>query len=302
MSDEVKEVNTPPSIEQMVDQALAPSAAQETNSPENTQPTEAAQNEANSVKTGTPDGQVDGNKLPEHVPYSRFQEINRKEKEAREALEQERATAQRYAKMLDEVQRQKAQTPQSTQAAPQSKQARVQAIVEEVCSSNGWNFAALTEEQKATVLDQSILISGIFDKMVGPMLDERLGPMKQMRESWESEQVVGRAKAYWADEATKEGLDAKVVQLAIDKLFSDLDKTDPERREKLSQREVYLMATRDLIRERQVSQTSQASRDAVKANARPLGRAPQAQVADTPNKPAKPRDFVEKQLDAAGIR
>lgn len=295
-----------PSIDDRIDAMLNPAPTggeqQEASSPQTEQPEVKVEGGSDPTKTqGTPEQPETDKGFASHPKWI---ERETKLKEAREALQAKEAEASRYAKLLDELQKRQQTQPDNRQTQqPQSKQARVQAIVQEVCASEGWNFASLNEEQKAIVLDQSILISGMIDKIVGPMLDQRLAPYSQMRESMESEKVVGQAKAYWADEAKKDGLEAPVVDAAINKLFADLDRNDPERKEKLSPREVYLMATRDLIREKEQSQVRQEARNAVKVNARPLGKTVGTKVNEGTGPKKKLDDtYFENLMESNGVK
>jgi len=225
-----------------------------------------------------------------------WQEREAKLKEAREALAAKEAEAKRYAQLLDEFQKR-----QTTQQGSQ-KEATAQSIAEKACKKLGWDISRLNQEQQAYIKDHVDLTMAAVEDYVKDTLDKRLAPFEQSNRAWEAQQLQQKAEARWGELAKEDGLDVKLVQTAINNYCLELDKRDPERTIQLSDEDLYFRATRQLLRERETSQTRQEARTTVKANARPLGQAPQAQVADAPGKPQKPLDFLEKQLESLGIR
>jgi hypothetical protein len=325
--EEQKEVNSPPSIEEMVDSALAPTEqAQEQNSPEIAQAGETTQNEDNSVKTGiTAEVQPEGN-VPESIPYQRFQEINKKEKEAREAREKAERQLSSYSKLLDDPEvyykwllSQGYNDSQARQAmldkgwpAPSKEQVqpaptpadRFQSLAENVCKKYGWSINNLNEEQRAYVQDSVKLMMGVIEEAFPQMLDSRFKPLEDMaREmqvrkqiSEEEEKVKKLASEEFSHLSWEEH-----IKPAITKFLNDLDEKDPKRTIKLSYEDVYYRATRPLFKEHQESSVRQEARDKAKANARPL-RQTVPVVPTGKDKPEKPLDFLEKQLDSMGVR
>ncbi len=284
-----------PTIEQMVDTALNPPAEQQGAVTPTEQPevTPAITGEVTKTQEQVQQPETDKG----FASHPAWQAREQKLKEAREELQRERANAERYAKLLDEQQKR--------QQAPVDKQAQALSIAERACKRKGWDINRLSPEQRDVVNDQVELMMGVIEERElesRAELDKRLAPLEQARQRYEQEQVMTKAESRWAELAKEDKLEVGLVQTAINKFCQELDLKDPERTIKLSDEDLYYRATRPLLREKEQSQVRQEARDGVKANARPLGRAPQAQVNDEPKKPQKPRDFVEQQLDAAGIR
>lgn len=322
MSNE-NEVKSPQDVvEQAFDALTAPKDVVQENSPENVQAEEAVQDEANSVKTGTPVAETVNEKLPESVPYKRFQEINQQVKEAKEALKQREIDVERYSKLLDDPQvyavwlKQQGYSDAHIQAAMREKgfQApnaesteksnQAQAIAERACAKLGWDINRLSPDQKAYINDSVSLTMAIIQEAVGPMIEQRVKPYEQVSNEWNQQKQYNQEEAQVKELASKEFPEAdwaEVIQPAIQKFLNDLDEKDPKRTIKLSYEDIYYRATRPLLREITESKGRQEVRDANKRNARPLGTGPTTTV----NEPAvklKPRESLEKRLDAMGIR
>lgn len=221
-------------------------------------------------------------------------------KEARTLLEQERANAQRYAKLLDEFQK------RQTVSTPDSSQATKLSLAEQACKLKGWDINRLTPEQRDVVNDQVELITAVLEiqrKNEMSELDKRLAPLEEARQRYEQEQAMSKAESKWSELAKEDGLDVKTVQAAINKFCQDLDLKDPERKIKLTDEDLYYRATRPLLREKEQSQARQEVRDTNKANARPLGKAPSTAVSGGPKAPKKDEDaYLNELLEKHGVR
>lgn len=289
-------VNDPkPSIEEMVDSALNPVAEQQGEKVAPTEQPEVATGSTGEVPK-TQDQVIQPEQDKGFASHPAWVEREAKLKEAREQLKAKEAEATRYAKLLDDLQ--KRQEPKSEQG----KEATAQSIAEKACKKLGWDISRLNQEQRAYIQDHVDLTMAAVEDYVKEAMDKRLGPIEQSSQEWAAQKQYQAAEARWAKLAAEDKLDTKVVQSAINKYCEELDQRDPERTIKLSDEDLYYRATRPLLREQEVSKTRQEARDTVKQNAKPLGRQPQTQVADEPNKPKKPLEFLEKQLDGMGIR
>lgn len=227
-----------------------------------------------------------------------WQEREAKLKEAREALQAKQAEADRYAKLLDELQKR-----QTTSA--EGKQAQALSIAERACKRKGWDITRLSPEQRDIVNDQVELMMGVIEERETEQkveMDKRFAPLEQAQARWEQEQAMAKAESKWSSLAGEDKLDVKVVQEAINKYCLELDKTDPQRQIKLSDEDLYYRATRPLLREKEVSQARQEARNDVKANARPLGKTPGTAVKSGPQTNKKNEDeYMDELLNKHGV-
>lgn len=280
--------------EEIVDKVLGGGEQQVASSPQTEQTVEAPASTGEVHKTQEQVQKPETDKGFANHPA--WQEREAKLKETREQLEQERATAKRYASLLDELQK------KQSAASSQPKEQQAQSIAEKACQKLGWNISKLNEEQRAYIQDHVELTMAAVTDYVGEELDKRLGPMEQARQRWEAEQAMKSAESRWATLSSEDGLDPKVVQEAINRFCVDLDKTDPERKQQFSDEDLYFRATRQLLRERDNTKVRQEARDGVKVNARPLGKAPATPVASEGGKKPPLHEFLGAQLDARGVR
>jgi len=284
-------------LEQIVDNGLNPPAPAEQQGDKlapTEQPTEMPSSTGEVQKTQETVQKPETDKDKGFANHPAWQEREAKLKEAREALAAKEREAQRYAQLLDEYQKKQQQGGQ--------KEAAAQSVAEKACKKLGWDINRLNEEQRAYIQDHVNLTMAAMEDYVKETLDKRLAPFERSSQEWHAQQAMQKAEARWGELSKEDGLEINVVKAAIENYCLELDKRDPDKTIQLSDEDLYLRATRQLLRERETSQSRQEARSAVKANARPLGQAPQAKVADAPSKPQKPIDFLEKQLDSLGIR
>lgn len=290
------------SFDEKYDSIMSPSAGgeqPEVSSPETEQQAETVDSTGEVQKT-------QGQPLPSEsdkgfASHPAWQAREAKLKEAREALQAKEAEAQRYAKLLDELQKQR-----QTQPSSEVKQAQALSIAEQVCKLKNWDINRLNPEQRAIIEDQIELALGVFEiqsKQQQAELDKRLAPLEQARIKLEQEQVMAQAESRWESLSKEDGLDPKVVTEAINRYCLELDKTDPEKTLKLTDEDLYYRATRPLLREKEVSQARQEVRNTVKANARPLGKAPSTAVTGKAQSFKKDEDaYMEDLLSKHGVK
>lgn len=325
--DNEKEVkNQYESAEELFDKLTgAEGVTQESNSPENAKAEEVVQDEANSVKTGTPATEAVDERVPESVPYKRFQEINQANKEARELLKAKEAEADRYSKLLDDPEvyakwlksqgyseqhiaqalREKGfEAPKAEKVQPNETNQAI-AIAERACKKLGWDITRLNDEQKAYINDSVSLTMAIIEESVRPMIDERVGSIESVSNEWVQQKQFNQDEIEVKGLASSEfpGVDFdKVIKPAISKFLVELDEKDPKRTIKLSYEDIYYRATRPLLRELNESKGRQEVRDANKANLRPLGTAPTSKTGEPSSKGKSARDEAEKFLDNLSVR
>lgn len=294
----MSEQNEPKSTEDMVNDLLGAGVQQEDKLASTEQPEEVVGSTGEVQKTQDQPQKPETDKLDDKgfASHPAWQAREQKLKEAREQLEAERATAQRYAKLLDELQRRQTQTQPS-------KEVQAQSIAEKACKKLGWDIARLTEDQRAYINDHVDLTMAAVGDYVTEQLDKRLGPMEQARQKWEAEQAMKQAESKWSSLAAEDGLDENVVKEAINRYCNELDKTDPERTQQFTDEDLYFRATRQLLREKEVSKVRQEARDSVKQNARPLGKGPATPTSGGPTtEKVGSREWIEAELSKRGIR
>ena len=319
-----KEVNNlQESAEKLFDELTSGKDTPQENSPESVQTEDTTQNEANSVKTGTPAVEP-VEKLPETVPYKRFQEINQKEKEARELLKARDTEAERYSKLLDDPEVYAKWLKQQGYSDAHVKQAladkgfeipqtpndrekvnQAQAIAEQACADLGWDINRLNAEQKAYINDSVNLTMKVIEKTIGPMLDKRFGPLEQMSNEMSQQKQFNQDEVEVQKLAKDEFPDAEwesVIKPAISKYLKDLDEKDPKRTIKLTYEDIYYRATRPLLKELNESKGRQEVRNTNKQNLRPLGNTPASKTGEPVQKGRSAREVAESFLDAQGVR
>lgn len=261
------------------------------------QPVAVKEAVSDTVKTPSTEQQPETDKG--FASHPAWQAREAKLKEAREALQAKEQEAQRYAKLLDDLQKRQ-------QAPVADKQAQALSIAEQVCALKKWDINRLDANQRAVVEDQIELALGVYEiqsKQQKVELDQRLAPLEQAQQRWEQEQAMAKAESKWATLSKEDGLDDKIVQEAINKYCLEMDKTDPQRQLKLTDEDLYYRATRPLLREKEQSQVRQEARNTVKANARPLGKTPGTAIKAGPSVTKKSEDeYLDTLLDKHGVR
>ena len=145
----------------------------------------------------------------------------------------------------------------------------------------------------------------IIQDTIGPMLDERIGPIEQVSNEWNVQKQFTQEELNVKTLASQEfpGHDFdQVIKPAIAKFLADLDEKDPKRTIKLSFEDIYYRATRPLLRELNESKSRQEVRDLNKRNLRPLGTGTATKTSEGVQRGKSARDEAEAFLDARGVR
>lgn len=305
----------------MVETALNPPVEQRG---ETLAPTE--QPEAKPTSTGEVQKTQESVEQPEtdkgFASHPAWQAREAKLKEAREALQAEQQKAAQFSKLLDDPTvyekwlksqgfseqqvRQAMQAKGMSVEAPKqaNMEAQAQSIAEKACKKLGWDITRLNAEQRAYIQDHVDLTMAAVSDYVQAELDKRLGPMEQMTQEYSAQKQMSQEEAQVKELSAKEfpNLKWEDIQQAITKYCNELDQKDPQRTMKFTYEDLYYRATRPLLRELEISKGRQEARDAVKQNAKPLGRGPSTVTNDAPTKPKSAYDFLEKRLDEMGVR
>lgn len=313
------------SAEEMFDKLTTPVQEQpQESSPETEQPTEQPEGGSDPHKTqskATPEDYkgVDGG-FRDHPAWK---ERELKLKEVNEQLKQREAEAERYSKLLDDPEvygkwlkqqgysdahianalREKGYEPKSEARTEVGNQA--QAIAEQCCAELGWDINRLNQEQKAYINDTVNLQMKVFEKLVGPMLDKRLGPIENVSNEWMQQKQFNSEEMEVQKLAKEEFPDANwdsVIKPAIAKFLKELDEKDPKRTIKLSYEDIYYRATRPLLRELNDLKGRQEIRNTNKQNLRPLGTGTASKTGEPTQKGKNAREVAEEFLDARNVR
>lgn len=314
------------SAEKLYDKLTTPEQEQpQESSPETEQPTEQPEGGSDPHKThskATPEDYkgVDGG-FRDHPAWK---ERESKLKEVTENLKQKELEAQRYSKLLDdpevyakwlkqqgysdahiaEAMREKGfSTPQTK--AEESKANQAQAIAERACANLGWDITRLNAEQKSYIQDTVSLTMAIIKETVSPMIDQRFGPLEEMRNEMSQQRQFNQEELAVMELAKTEFPEAgweEVIKPAIAKFLKEMDEKDPKREIKMSYEDIYYRATRPLLRELETLKGRQEVRNTNKQNARPLGTAPSSKTVNPAQKGRSAREEAESFLDAQGVR
>ena len=303
--------------EALYDKLTTPGEQQEESSPQTEQSEPKPEGGSDPLKTQSTAKETDEgfNSHPKWI------EREGKLKEARTNLEARDKELERYSKLLDdpdvyakwlknqgysdahikEMLREKGfESPKS-----EEKPGQAQAIAERACAKLGWDITRLNQDQKAYIQDSVNLTMAIIQESVGPMLDQRLGPMEQVSSEWAQQKQFSSDEMEVQKLAKQEFPDAdweSVIKPAISKFLAELDEKDPKRTIKLSYIDIYNGATRPLLRELNESKGRQDVRDANKKNLRPLGTGTATKTGEPVQKGKSAREEAESFLEARGIR
>jgi len=246
-------------------------------------------------------------------------------KEARESLKAKELEAERYSKLLDdpevyakwlkqqgysdahikEALREKGHTSIDSNNKVNEVPNQAQAIAERACNKLGWDINRLNSEQKAYINDSVSLTMAIIQESVGPMIDQRFGPLEQMQTEMSQQKQFNAEEVEVQKLAKDEFPDAdweSVIKPAISKFLTELDEKDPKRTIKLTYEDIYYRATRPLLKELNEIKGRQEVRNTNKANARPLGTGTASKSVEPAGKGRSAREELESKIDALGIR
>lgn len=306
------------SAEELFDKLTTPEEQPADSSPQSEQPDIQPEGGSDPLKTQS---KVETDKG--FAAHPAWIERETKLKEAREQLKAKETEAERYSKLLDdpevyakwlkqqgysdahiaEALRSKGYEPKSEVKTEAGNQA--QAIAERACAKLGWDINRLSADQKAYINDSVSLTMAIIQESVGPMIDQRFGPLEQMQTE------MSQQKQFNSDEISVQKLAKEefpnvewetTIKPAISKYLNALDEKDPKRTIKLSYEDIYYRATRPLLRELNESKGRQEVRDANKANLRPLGTGTASKNGEPVQKGKSAREEAEAFLEARGVR
>lgn len=313
--------STQESAEALFDKLTASPEQQQESSPETVQPEVKVEDGSDPVKTpSTPETPEDKG----FASHPKWVEREQKLKEARESLKAKELEAERYSKLLDDPEvyakwlKQQGYSEQQVSEALRAKGYeapktvnevekgnQAQAIAERACQKLGWDITRLNPEQKAYIQDSVSLTMAIIQESVGPMIDQRFGPLEQMQTEMTQQKQFNSDEVEVQKLAKDEFPDAdweSVIKPAISKFLGELDEKDPKRTIKLSYEDIYYRATRPLLRELNESKGRQEVRNTNKQNLRPLGTGVASKSGEPSTKGRSAREDLEAILDAKGIR
>ena len=185
-------------------------------------------------------------------------------------------------------------------------------IAEAACEKLGWNINALTPEQRAYINDHVALTEQVIEAKLGETLDKRLAPIEGFlrdtqnaeRDRVEFEEVKKAAMAEFPEEFKKDPQYwSKVIEPAMNAYLDELDKKDPQRRQRIDWQTLYERSTRQILKEKRTAEESQEARDGAKKNARPL--VPGASIPTTKKSELKGKtvgETADKFLDSIGFK
>lgn len=315
-----------PSVNQTMDSFFEKTETPQENSPESTPTPEPEANVDDTVKNGEADetqGDVEtGGKLPETIPYQKFQSVVKQRQEFEAKAKQLEQESTRYAKLLDdpatykkflelqgfrpeEIAQAMAEKGFQVEATqPKLPAGTTQDIAEATCKKLGWDITRLNTEQRAYVNDQISLIKAVAEDMFGEKLNERLRPMEGFLEQQQTMQRVSKGYDEAKREAKTEFPDLdwdKDIEPAMAKYLDELDKRDPKGSIQIDAMTLYEKATRQLLKEKKVSEGRQEVRNSLKKNARPLVVNSQALQGDRA-KGKSVRETADSFLDHLGLK
>lgn len=177
-------------------------------------------------------------------------------------------------------------------------------LAEDICKELGWDINKLDASQKAYLSDQVKFTQAIIQKSLGQTLESRLKPMERYLEevqvSRKNEVEYEKVK----EEAKKEFPDLdweKDIEPALSRYLDKLDKEDPDKKIKLDMTTLYERGTRELLKEKKVSEARREERNVLKKNARPL--LPRNPSQSNPNLKGKSAfETADKFLDELGVK
>lgn len=325
MPDVEKEVNKSDKSVQdtMNDFFDAKDNAQEPNSPETVQTVETKENVDNTVKTGeskeSPEGLENG-KVPDSIPYARFQEIVKKNKEAEDKLKDYEKSKSAYTQLLDDpvvfkrhlerqgyskeeiaqVMRDKGMA--DTQQSP-LKKSEVDDFVMSVCTKKGWDFTNLSGDQKSYIRDLIDMTGTVFEMKAEEIFSKRLKPLEEKFTSMERNEKISNEMETVKSIASKYKFDFdKDILPAIGTKLDEMDKIDPLKKMPFD----VVSYTKDLIlqlvEERGFQRERQEDRDNLKKNSKPLAPGISAQKTGSPLKGKTVKETAENYLNSIGFK
>lgn len=309
--DEILDKNLNPPVEGQQQQESSPATEEQAVTPEAVSDT---------VKTQSTEQQPDTDKG--FASHPAWQAREAKLKEAREQLQAEQTKAQQLSKLLDDptvyskwlksqgfsdqqvaqaMRERGMQVPQ--QRSDAGKEATALSIAEKACKKLNWDISRLNEEQRAYIKDHVDLTMAAVEDYVKTEMDKRMGPMEEMNREYSAQKQMTQEESQVKEISAKEFPNLKWddIQSAITKYCNELDQKDPQRTLKFTYEDLYYRATRPLLRELEVSKGRQEARDAVKANARPLGAGVTSKTNDAPGKKKSFDDILDGVLDSNGV-
>ena len=284
------------SIESMVDKALAQEPQE--SSPETPETAPKVEAVTDTEKTdSTPEDASEFKGLPEGFNnHPAWQKREIKLKEAMRKAEEFESKLKEYSPLLGDPQvykrhlelqgysENKIRELMREKGFEVSEPKSQQDMVELMCSKLGWDSGSLNTEQKAYLKDQISLIQAVAEHISGEKVKKFEERFSEMDTRSKVERDYDEAKKLAKEEFPNLDWD-KDIEPAMQKYLDGLDKRQP-----IDLISLYEKATRQILRERQVSKERQEDRNALKKDARPLkpGATPPA-----PNPKLKGKDVRE---------
>jgi len=173
-------------------------------------------------------------------------------------------------------------------------------MFERVAKNLGWDTARLNQSQKDQIND----IIRVSEATANEIIGEKLKPIQESMSQSRAKTVVDDEFTSVQTLAKEEGIDWKLAEKAMEATLNQLDRSAGHK-VKIGPMALYEKATRKILLEKQVTKDSKETRDAKKANARPL--TPNARTSKTPEKVSMKSDsdvdnMVDKYLDDMGYK
>lgn len=294
---------------------------------QNEQETPEQEGESDSLKTPSTERvteETDDGEAPKgFAEHPKWQKIIQQKQEALKELEERRKTEELYSKLLDDpqtyrkflelqgysrefIERKLAESGFEQAPKPESNTPTKRSIAEDVCAELGWDINRLDDKQKAYLNDQAAFIQKLTEKMLGKTLETRLKPMEGYLQEVETNKKIASDydNAKRAAKAEFPELDwEKDIEPAMARYLDDLDKKDPKGAIRIDAETLYEKATRQLLKEKKVSEERQEVRNELKKNSRPL--VPGASKPTSKGSPLKgknPKETADLYLNSIGFK
>lgn len=178
-------------------------------------------------------------------------------------------------------------------------------IAENICKKLGWDISRLNDQQKGYIRDQIDLVKAVYDDVISSTIENRLKPIEShlhmVNAQEKTRQEYEKAKAEAKDEFPE--LDwEKDIEPAMARYLDELDKKDPKRTIPIDAFTLYEKATRQLLKEKRITEARQEERDKLKKNARPLTARNPIQNASGNLKGKTALETLENAMEALGVK
>ncbi len=188
-----------------------------------------------------------------------------------------------------------------------------QDIAEATCKKLGWDISRLNGEQKAYINDQIRLIQAVAEDLFGKAqanFEQRLKPLEGFVQQGQIVAQINKEYSDVVDTARNEFPEIiktpedfeKIIKPAMDALLDELDAKDPQKNISIDARTLYERATRQLLKEKKLSEERQEVREGLKKNAKPLMPRTPIPVGDRKDKGKSARETANAFLNSIGVK